>query len=641
LPGDKNARQIKTDPNLIDSWEGNLTSEDKLLKNQRDIAQLLPQRSLWNYRVLQVIVLLAGLVLLVRLWQLQVVKGAESLKEAEGNMIHVKTSYAPRGVIYDRNMQILAGNTSRYDLKVVPAMMPHDPVTRENNYLAVAKILGKEAAELRDQAQKDGLYNWNELILEKDVPRDQALLLKTGLYPGFFVEDVSLRHYYCDFQCAHVIGYTGIVSESELAADSDYQAIDQVGRSGLEKFYEKQLKGVNGAEYRIVDAAGETVSVLTPKKSVPGNSIVTSLDYNLQMQANENLAEVLQKPGITGGAIVITNPNTGEILALASAPTYSINDMTRGLTQDEYNQLLNDSKLPLFDRAISGEYPPGSTFKIVTGSAILSAGVAKKDDIANDMGVLRVVNKYDPSIIYMFYSWNHQGLGPVNIVDALRLSSDIYFYTYGGGYDKIEGLGIDRLTTYAEKFMISKSLGIDLEGERTGFIPSPAWKFETTGEQWYLGDDYNAAIGQGDILATPLQVNAYTSAIANGGKIYRPHLLEKVLDANNKEVLVFKNEIVSDNIIKSEDLATIREGLEQVVQNGTAKMLQGAPVSVAGKTGTAQYANNQKEHAWFTCYAPADNPQIAMTVLVEGGGEGSDTAVPIALNLINYYFGKK
>jgi len=639
LPGDEKKRKIHPNLQIIESWEGNLASEDQLLKKQKDISQLVPDRKFSHLYYFYALTVLFGLVLFGRLWQLQIVKGEESLKTAEGNIIHVKTTYAPRGVLYDRHGEIITGNTSRYDLKVIPAMLPEDDRDRYHYYQEINNIINLGETNLRDLIEQEGLYNWNEIVVVKNLDRDQALVLKTKNLPGFFVENISSRLYYCDSECAHVLGYTGQVTPEQLTDNDDYQPIDQVGKSGLELYYENELKGKNGAEYQMVDATGQITNILTPKNSEPGNNLITTLDSQLQKTAYQQLMATIDKnPAATGGAVVVSDPNNGEILALVSAPSFSSNQMSTGLTQAEYDALLNDEKLPLFNRSITGEYPPGSTFKIVTASGILSENLATPAQTVIDEGSIRIVNKYDPSIIYIFWGWDHAGLGPVNIVDALALSSDIYFYIFGGGYEDIEGLGIDRLQKYAEKYMISKTLGIDLLGESPGFIPTPDWKLATKGEEWYLGDDYNTAIGQGDILTTPLQINAVTAAIANGGNIYRPHLIKSITDADGQSKLTTQPEVISQNIISSDNIAIIRQGLENVVTNGTAKIMQSAPVSVAGKTGTAQYANNEKEHAWFTCYAPADNPQIAVTVFVEGGGEGSDAAAPIALEIINSYF---
>lgn len=642
LPGDEKKRKLNANMQIIDSWEGNLSSEDLLLKNQRDISELVPERKMSHLKWLYLITIMLFLVLTARLWQLQIVQGAESLKKAEGNTIHVKTVYAPRGVIYDRQGKIIAGNVSRYDLKVVPALLPDDKSLREKNYLKLSSIANIDPKQLIDQIDKEGISSWHEIIIAKNLERNIALVLKTKNFPGFSIENISSRNYYCDQECSHFIGYTGQVSSEELEKNESYQAIDQVGRAGLESYYEKQLKGTNGAEYRIVDASGQTTSVLTPKQSKSGNNLTVTVDNDLQKLAYDKLSEISSKNNqVTGGALVATNPNNGEIISLVSFPSFSANKFTNGLTQEEYDVFLKDEKLPLFDRTISGEYPPGSTFKIITSAAILNEKITSPDTYIVDQGSIRIVNKYDPSIIYIFYSWDHAGLGRVNMVDALALSSDIYFYIFGGGFEDYNGLGIKKLQQNAEKFMISKTLGIDLYGERPGFIPTPEWKQKVKNEEWYLGDDYNAAIGQGDILATPLQVNAYTSAIANGGQIYKPHLLREITDSSGKKIITAQPEVISSKIITPENLAIIKQGMEEVVSRGTAKMMQSASVKVAGKTGTAQYANNTKEHAWFTCYAPADNPQIALTVFVEGGGEGSESAVPIALEYLNYYFSHK
>ncbi|MBU0647816.1 hypothetical protein KJ855_01405, partial [Patescibacteria group bacterium] len=459
LPGDRKKRQLPANDQMIESWEGNLDSEDNLLKKQKDISKIISYRNSNYFVVFYFFTFVIGLILVGRLWQLQIVKGAESLAKVEGNMINVKTIYAPRGVIYDRHQNIIAGNKSRYDLKTIPAMLSSQAIDRYEQYRTLSQFTGIETTKIREIVEKEGLNNWNEVVIVQNLERDQALQIKTMDINGFYIENISSRQYYCDQECVHIIGYTGLVTPELLAESDEYQPIDQVGKSGLEKFYEKELKGDNGASYQIVDASGKIINTLTPLNGSPGDNIVSTIDIDLQKFIYEQLSQtIVHNSDSTGGAVVVSDPNTGEILSLVNYPSYSANQFSQGISQEEYDILLNDEKLPLFNRAISGEYPPGSTFKIVSSTAILAENLANINTTVVDEGSIRITNKYDPSIIYIFWGWNHAGLGPVNVVDALALSSDIYFYIFGGGYEQYEGLGIDRLQRYAEKYMLSKTL---------------------------------------------------------------------------------------------------------------------------------------------------------------------------------------
>jgi penicillin-binding protein 2 len=306
----------------------------------------------------------------------------------------------------------------------------------------------------------------------------------------------------------------------------------------------------------------------------------------------------------------------------------------RGISGNEYSALLNDPNNPLLNRVVGGTYPPGSTVKPMLAQAALEEGVVKPDTKVLDDGVVRIGS-------YSFYGYERSGLGIMDVYSAIAKSSDIYFYTVGGGNPKtdIQGLGPEKIAEWYKKFHLGAPLGIDIPNEKAGLVPDPEWKERVIGEKWYLGNTYNESIGQGDLLVTPLQVNSWTATIANGGKIMRPYILDQVIDQDGKVVHQEEPQILSENIFDQEDLKVVQDGMRQTVTDGSGRSLNTLPISVAGKSGTAQIISKNLSftHAWFTSYAPAEDPQIALTVLIEEGGEGSSFAVPVTKDVYKWW----
>ena len=322
-------------------------------------------------------------------------------------------------------------------------------------------------------------------------------------------------------------------------------------------------------------------------------------------------------------AAVATNPKTGEVLALISLPSFDGNWFAQGISSSQYQSLLSDSNSPLLNRALSGTYPPGSTVKPMLAVAGLTEGVITPKTKILDDGVIRIGN-------FTFYGYDREGLGLMDVYSAIARSSDIFFYTLGGGSPKsqIAGLGPEKLAEWYRKFHLGKALGVDLPSEKDGLVPDPDWKQQAKKEQWYLGDTYHVSIGQGDLLVTPLQVNSWTSTIANGGKIMEPHILSE------KEP-----KVLAENFLDPQWIQVAADGMRQAVSTGSARLLSTLPIEVSGKTGTAQFdaRNLYLTHAWFTSYAPSQDPRIALTILVESGGEGSSVAVPVAKQVYEWY----
>lgn len=557
-----------------------------------------------RYWLLPVLLFLFFGLLMCRLIFLQIIQGSYYNQLSDSNRIRSIPIHAPRGVIFDRNGTPLVINAPGYR-EIVDGK---------------TKFLSADAA---------------------------ISLLATGKQ----LEIDSLRKYPCAAACTHVVGYVGQISPNDLKNPfyAGYQQSDVVGKMGIEQFYEPLLKGIDGAKLIEVDATGKQIRVLGQTDPVPGHDITLTIDEKLQ----EIVAQAMS--GVAKGAAIVSKPD-GEILALYSAPSFDPNLFTMGkdyvaspgATYQSVSQILLDgNKQPLLDRAISGTYPPGSTFKLVVAAAALQNNIIDKNFSIDDPGILKVGNF---SFANWFFTDYGRTDGTVDVVKAIQRSNDIFFYKIG------QMVGVDRLSGFAKEFGLGSPLGIDLQGEASGLLPTKEWKLKAIGEQWYLGDDYHYGIGQGYLLTTPLQVNMWTQVIANAGSLYLPHILKSMQEM-----------VKADHLLTPENTDLIREGMIEACDTGgvawpifnfavdnpslavdgknITEIASGSAtakhVVVACKTGTAQHGSDTTlPDAWITAFAPAYNPQIIVTVLSEDSGEGSNVAGPILKQILEKYFGK-
>lgn len=597
---------------------------------------------------LHVLIVVACAGLLFQLFNLQIMQGSALKALAEGNRLRIQTIIAPRGYIVDRNGEQLARNTASFSLVATPADLPKDGLDAIVEQLSSLLNIPKE--EITSQVEKLDRSSLQQFVIKRGLSQQESILFETraNQFAGFSIKSIPIREYLRPEIFSHVLGYTGIVSEVDLTAEetADYDVNDFIGKSGIELAYEKYLRGSNGNTQVEVDASGRAIKVLGNVEPQPGNIVKLSIDSGLQ----EALYNGFVTNGVVAkGAAVAMNPKTGEILALVSTPGFNNNLFAAGISQTDYQNLLQNKNLPLFNRAISGTFPPGSTIKLVTAAAALQEKVVTENTIINDNGVLVINNQFNPSIKYNFYGWKRSGLGPMNIKSAIAESSDIYFYTVAGGHPsspKINGLGAEKLASYYRQFGMGKVTGIDIQGEKPGLVADPDWKakyFENDpiSSKWYLGDTYHIAIGQGDMLATPLQVAVWTAAIANNGIVNKPHLIKEVTNQAGDLVYKPKLEELIHVAVTGENIHLIQEGMRENVAgaSGSGRQLATLPISAAGKTGTSQFdgADPSRTHAWFTSYAPYENPEIVITVLVEAGGEGHAAAAPIVKNALKWW----
>lgn len=609
-----------------------------------------PRPSTWFFRVL--VLILFG-ILTAQLWQLQIVNGQLYTNRSAGNWLREAVIPPQRGVIYDRNKTLLAANAPIFVVSITPADVPQgrlqEIVIRVANEL---RVVPGDIQKIVDQHQARKDYSaYNSIPVAYNVDRDAVMRLSEHSLdmPGVQVGIDSTRQYNEGSLISSFIGYMGAISPDQLDqfTQDGYGPDDHVGAAGIEQAYEKDLRGVPGKRSYEVEASGQEVAELRRQDAQPGNNLVLSIDLNLQRDVMQILQEGLRNG--PGGAAIVMDPRNGEILAMASTPTFDanvINDPSRG---DELQQLLNDqTDTPMFPRAYAGQYPPGSVFKLVTGSAALQEGVANRDTVIDSKGVMYVDSDEYPGVRQAFN--DNAAYGPQTFFQGIADSSNIYFFWLGGGYAEgnttiFPGLGVDRLAKYARAYGYGSRTGLDISGEQDGTIPDPTWKQFQKGQPWFKGDTYNMAIGQGDVLATPLQVANTTNVIANGGTFYQPHLARQEVDSAGNVVKDFSATPPSRPVpVDANNLAVMRQAMEWSFEGPWLKWFKIPNLRVGGKTGTAEYpgptdANgNLPTHGWFTGFAPADDPQITVTVFVEAGS-GTNDASPIGMRIIRRYFG--
>lgn len=369
------------------------------------------------------------------------------------------------------------------------------------------------------------------------------------------------------------------------------------------------------------------------KESVPGNNLILSVDGDLQKLLTNALNDKITQTNSTGAAAVVLNVKSGEVIALISSPGFDLNNQT-------YGEIVKNKNKPFFNRAVSGFYPAGSTIKPFVASAALAEDIIDPNSKIDDtLGYIKIENQYDPDIVYTYRDWKAHGF--VDMRRAIAVSANVYFYVIGGGYKNFNGLGINQIKKYLNIFGFGSVLGIDLPGEASGLIPDPSWKKSAKNEGWFTGDTYNVSIGQGDVLVTPLQMASAVAAIANNGTLWRPRIVSKITNLDGQTIKEFKPEMIRSNFIDANYLQIVREGMRGAITEGSAYLLNDLPIKVAGKTGTAQVTNTfRKTNAWFTGFAPYDNPEIALAVVIEGAGEGSTAAVPVAKEVFQWYYNK-
>ncbi len=528
----------------------------------------------------------------------------------------------------------------------IPFDLPKNQSDLQKEITNFAQTFSLDAGDVSKKLQAIDKNSVDPVEIKQGLTEEQSILFQTqnSQFPGFEAQQIPVRQYLDPNAFASVLGFTGLVSPGDLdRQDKDlYATVDFIGKTGVEASYEKYLHGNNGADIIEVDATGKFLSDLGENSPTPGDKLVLNLDKGLQDRLYQDLSTIKSPKA----AAIALDPRSGAVLALVSLPGFDNNLFAAGLSQQDYQKLLQDPNLPMFDRVIAGQYPPGSTSKVMTATAGLQEGVINENTKIVDNGDLVVPNQFDPSQKYDFHGWKPGGLGAMTVRNAIALSSDIFFYEVAGGSPNgsLAGLGANKLAEYFRKFGLGKVLGIDIPGEQPGLVPDPDWKMNYYNNdpllgKWYLGDTYHMGIGQGFVLVTPLQVAEWTAIVANGGTGFVPQVAQKAVDQNGRVVWQNQPKVLVSNIASPDVFKIVQEGMRQTVTAGTAKPLESLPITSAGKTGTSQFdgSDPSRTHAWFTAYAPYEHPQIVVTVLVEAGGEGNAVAEPVVKDVLLWW----
>ncbi|MEA3272925.1 MAG: penicillin-binding protein 2 [Patescibacteria group bacterium] len=583
--------------------------------------------------------------LALRSGYVQIAKGAYYHKAAEENRIRTQILPSWRGIIYDRNQTPLVKNIPTFSISITPDDIISDDILTEKNERKeflnkLGLILEIHPSEIEKIIYENQDTTGRAILIKENLEHDKAiaLMVQSSGLKGVELEIGAKREYLIGgkgngYSMSHILGYEGKINPEEYKRlkEKGYLFRDDIGKIGIELFYEEILRGQYGRKQIEVDAMGYEKNIIAKEDPINGENVVLTIDYKMQKKLEDIMISHLWRIGKRKASAIVMNPNNGEILAMVSIPSFLNNDFADGIGQEKYDGLINDEAQPLFSRSVGGEYPPGSTIKLIIAAAGLQEDVISSVSTILSLGGIGIKQ-------WFFPDWKAGGHGVTSVKKAIAESVNTFFYYVGGGFEKFEGLGVAKIGEYLKLFGIGEKLGLDLGGEGDGFVPTKKWKEEAKGEQWYIGDTYHLAIGQGDVLVTPLQVASYTSVFANSGTLYKPHLVKETFKYDDVEEI--QPEILRENFISEKNIKTVRDGMRQAVTYGSAVYLSNLGVSVAGKTGTAQWSTVKKPHAWFTGFAPFENPEIVITVLVEEAGEGSAIAVPIAKEFLQWYFYK-
>ena len=664
---------------------------------QNTSASIAPDR-IWSFYVVIALALLGAAYQLVRL---QITGFDAYTVRAIDNRQQRLTLPAPRGVVYDRNGVLLAQNVPAISVLITPALLPEDSGRLAELYARLSELTGVPVStppldagnatgnRIGDDSPSPGIQElvflqetnapYRPVVIAPDISREQALVLGAELrtMPGVQLEVRALRDYPTGALTAHVVGYMGPITEdqSDFYVNLGFDpARDRIGYAGIENRMQDVMAGRNGYKEVEVDVAGRELRTLGEGQApVPGQSVVLTIDVRLQaaaaaalanrMKIENQIAQADTNPlrppqPVTNGVAIAINPQTGEVLAMVSLPTYDNTMFSRFIPATYYQEMADHPYKPLFNNAISGEYPPGSVFKVAVAAGALQEGVVTAEQEIFDPGEIIITNRYfpnDPGKTRRVVCYNRAGHGDVNFITGIAVSCDVYFYALGGGYEaggvKDGGLGIDRVHKYATMLGFDQLTGIELPGERKGLIPTRDWKRLNIGENWSTGDTYIASIGQGYVLSTPLQVlMAHTPFINRDGFVRKPTLIREVRDGEGNVLRTASVQNHSQTALTPYVIDQVSLGLRQVMIDGTGKKLGVEGINLAGKSGTAEYCDNVAQaadrcqfgawpaHSWMVAYAPYEKPEIAVVVFVYSGEEGSTVAGPVAQEIIDAYF---
>ena len=589
-------------------------------------------------RVFAILVVISFLCLWMRVWYLQVLKWQYLTGLSENNRVRMVTLPANRGVIKDRNGETLVSIRPAFNLYLTPE-------DASDLTASLDKLSQKISFDRKKLKKKMGQSkSFKEVLIKGDISRKEVAFVEENnmSLPGIHIKAEPLRNYVFKSLASHTLGYLGEISKKRLKnhKDPSYKQGDFIGKNGLENVYESVLRGEKGYKEVEVDVSGRELIALRKLPPQSGNNLVLTLDVRIQQELEK--AMVATETQDMRGSVVVMKVQTGEVIAITSNPSFDPNKFAAGISPNNWNELITDEWHPLQNRSIHGQYPPGSTYKIVTALAGLEEGVIKPDTSIFCPGHFKLGRG-------RYRCWKKSGHGSVNLHDALVQSCDVYFYTIG------HRLGIDTIARYAKRLGLGSSTGLGLSQEKKGLIPTTQWKLLNRKEPWLLGETIIASIGQGYNLVTPMQQASMMAAVANGGVLLKPYLVKRIEEPGGRTLKEYFPNIVGQLSVDPEHLEKVRLALRDVVNGarGTARRSRLKNIVVSGKTGTAQVVRMKsneeldkdevipikyRDHAWFVAFAPYKKPEIAIAIIVEHGGHGGATAAPIAKKIFKKYF---
>ncbi|MFQ5673450.1 MAG: penicillin-binding protein 2 [Nitrospinales bacterium] len=589
-------------------------------------------------KIFAILVIVGFLGLWMRIWYLQIIKSQHFRGMSESNRIRLVSLPGYRGMMKDRNGETLVNIRPSFNLYI----RPEDVKDLSKTLTALARKIDFDGDKAKQNLRKARPFQ--DVLVKADISRQEVAILEENKLslPGVNLKVVPLRNYVYDDMASQTLGFLGEISRAKLENPryANYRQGDLIGKDGLESVYENFLRGQKGYQEVEVDVSGRDLRVVNRLPPKSGNHLILTLDQRVQQTVERLMAGTPENP--VSGSVVVMKAHTGEILAITSKPSFDPNRFATGISRAEWRDLVADAMHPLQNRAIDGQYPPGSTYKIITAYAGLQEKIITPETVIKCPGSFRLGRR-------TYRCWKKGGHGAITVYDALKQSCDVFFYTVG------HHLGIDRLARYAGAFGLGRYTKINLTGEKPGLIPTSEWKKSARGESWLPGETISASIGQGYNLVTPLQQANLMAAVANGGILLRPYLVKRIEDPDGNVVEEFHPRVERRIDIQPETLTLIRDALRGVVNepHGTARSARLKNVLVAGKTGTAQVVGMKKgdeeldkeeipyrfrDHAWFIAFAPYERPEIVVSIIVEHGGHGGHTAAPIAREIMKTYF---
>ena len=589
-----------------------------------------------NEFIFKTIILLIFTGISVRLFQLQIIKGNNLLEKAEKNIVRRTFTKAQRGLIYDRNGQIMTNNKPSFLLTINPTEL----INEEKTFSVLEKILAISKKDIKEKIEFSPYPLFTPVEIKHDLTLQTVAELSEILpsLPGVYIETEPIRNYPGNNVASHILGYVGLPTDKELedVKEQNYQPWEIIGKDGIELYYNSTLRGKQGIKEIEVNAEGNIVKVIGETIPISGNNIYLTIDKDLQKAAEEKLEKMLyrlsfEKDKTKAGTVTVISVKTGDILAMTSKPDYNPNLFSTGISEKDYKKLIENPWKPLFNRTIAGLYPPASTFKIITSAAALQEKIVGEWTPFYCRGYIKVEDK-------IFNCDLRTGHGKIDFTNSIAESCDVVFYQLG------MKLGLEKIEEYAKQFNLGLVTGVELPGENPGLLPTEEWKEKTIGEKWYIGDTVNMSIGQGYLLATPLQMAVVTAILAGNGDYNPPHLIKKIASEQGDIIYEYKAKNHRKMNVSEYNLNVIKNGMRMAVTKGTSTAGNIKGIEISGKTGTAENFPTPENptgenHAWFVAFAPSDDPEIAISVFLEqAGGYAGKTAVPLGTEVIKDYF---